>query len=126
MRTQSASLNSFGILIRMKLFATLLFAGVFMFSVPTNAHAVFPFAGAIVTSFPCTCSPGQYVLVQTLLGPLPLVYYPKKTPTFMFGNLYKPGTFVLGNYLPAGICLMTATPCVALKAGTMTMVGTSL
>jgi len=99
------------------------------FSSPIQATAAtvsgIGFGGYILFSFPCTCSTGYYVVVAGV-SPGAFVYYPGFTPTYLYGQLYKPGTAVLGTYTPGGVCLMTATPCVPLfVTGTMTMVGTS-
>jgi hypothetical protein len=110
----------------------ILFVCLLLFGTASVARAQVPFpsafnfSGYILFSFPCTCSPGQMVYVG---GPTPgaYVYYPGVTPTFLYGQLYKPGTAVLGTYTPGGACLMVSTPCNPLPVtGTMTMVGTSL
>lgn len=97
-----------------------------LFLAPSAALAQIPFGGAIIVSIPCTCSAtGQYII----LGPpsIGAYVYEPVTVLFSFFNVYTPGTWLLGNYIPGHACLMGVTPyCYAPPAfGTIEMVGTS-
>ena len=89
------------------------------------------FGGRILTVIPCTCSG---TLLVTVGPPKPgvFVYVPGASFLYSFYQIYKPGSFVLGNYIPGGICLASAkkllgTKCIPLpNMGTITQVGTSL
>lgn len=111
----------------MKTLATILAVGLFAFSVPSQAHAVgLPFGGLITVSTPCACS-GGYLL--TVAGPIPGTYVVQLGTSipFLYGSFYKPGAFILGNFVPGGVCLVPGTPCTALPVtgGTITIFGTS-
>lgn len=112
----------------MKFLATSTIVALLFFALPSSVHAIgLPFGGPIIMSIPCTCSLGQFIV----LGPPSVgayVYQPATSKTFKFGQLYRPGAFLLGNYIPGHTCLMGVTPyCYAPPAfGTITMVGTSL
>lgn len=113
----------------MKTLGTILVIGLFALAVPSQAHAVgLPFGGLITISKPCACS-GGYLL--TVVGPVTkgtfVVQLGKSIP-FLYGSFYKPGAFILGNYIPGGVCLVPGDPCVSLPVtgGTITIFGTSL
>ncbi len=92
-----------------------------------DAQAGVPLGGTISYVTYCTCS-FNYLL--TVVGPSPgnFVFQPGASVPFPYGQVYRPGPFVLGTYTTGGICLMYAGYfCYALPSnGTITMIGTSL
>jgi|GEM_PF-1720609 len=110
----------------MKLLASITLVAAVVFSIPAPAHAFgVPFGGVITVSVPCTCSAGQLL---TVVGPIPGTYLmqPGISTPFLFGSFYKPGAFIIGNFVGGGVCLTAGTPCGVLPVtGTITIFGTS-
>lgn len=93
----------------------------------TDAQAGIPFGGVIANVTYCTCS---FNTLLTIAGPSSgnLVFQPGVSIPFPYGQVYRPGPFVLGTYAPGGTCLLWVGKfCVPLPAtGTIIMIGTSL
>lgn len=97
---------------------------------PVYAGAGLPFGGLIVWEYPCTCSPGTFMVYLSL--PRPGIYAINPIilgPLLFLDKVVAPGSWLLGTYLP-GVqsCLMyygvTCAPFPVL--GTISMTGTSL
>lgn len=93
-----------------------------------SSKAVLPFGGSILSVTYCTCS-GNVAL--TLGPPTPGIYSynPYSTVLFPFQQVYRPGPWILGGYVPEAVCLVGVPPaCTAGSApfGTITMAGTSM
>ncbi|GEM_PF-3634669 len=82
------------------------------------------FGGMISVAIPCTCSPGIGLIVGPPKGGIFLL-----SPTSKLHANMKPipGSWVLGDYSPGGICLQVGTPCFPFPVvqGTIGKIGTS-
>lgn len=91
-----------------------------------------PFGGQITSIFYCGCS-GNYevffidLTFPTGVTPLPLLYEPGGTITYLNYNQTTPGAWILGTWTPGGVCLTGkwCFPHFIQPAGTMYMVGSS-
>ncbi len=94
----------------------------------TASAAVFSkvFGGKILTVVPCTCS-GNYLLTFGPPRPATLVFQPGVSTSYLFHQIYKVGSWALGNYSSGGSCYVYAgITCVYLpNNGTITKIGTS-
>lgn len=101
-----------------------------IFVKPVTAGPGQPFGGLIYWVRPCTCSSGWAVYFNDLtISPpisLPLIYN-GSTVTYQFGPPLSTGRWMLGTWLPGGVCLRWSGKfCTIIPtAGTMYMVGTS-
>lgn len=93
--------------------------------------ALLGLGGMIESTLYCTCSLNSVIVLGP---PTPGVYayqpflFPPSV-TYEYGPPYRPGQWVLGSYVPGGVCLMAGTPCFPsplFPIGTITQVGTSL
>ena len=94
-----------------------------------------PFAGVIVEAIPCVCSAGVglFIVGPTTAGAF--LYEPGLSVLFPFGQIYRPGPFVVGGYIPGAVCMIGIPPACTdafMGAGaypgngTIMMIGTSL
>lgn len=93
-----------------------------------SAAGALPFGGFVVTSLPCTCTPGAFLL--TISPPTPGQFvYMTGTPQFANMQLPRAGVWALGLFSPSGACFIyEGKSCVPLgfPIGTiLPMVGTS-
>lgn len=99
-------------------------------STATPAISLFNFGGPILLSQTCTCSSGQLIVVGPPVPGIFVLQLPLSVGTvFPFGQLFRPGPWVLGSYTPGGICLIGVPPfCTSLAQpkGTILTVGTSM
>ncbi|GEM_PF-1773109 len=108
---------------------TLLVSGLFLLSMPTKSHALVPYGGARINTFPCTCNPSSWIV--TLFNyhtktPLMLVYTPGVSRLYSYFNIFT-SRFLLGSYTPgpAPQCLMIAGPiCLPAQAIGFPIMGT--
>ncbi len=120
-----------------KLLISILLFSSFFLSTPSVSHAQLPgFGGFTIFDIPCTCSGTLYVWYTPLwLGGIllsgPMVYSPFSTLLFAYYMIGVPGTWALGNYVPAApSCWMivpapTGVACIPWPAiGTMFFTGT--
>jgi len=115
------------ILIGILIIVLLLTVLIFLPSKKLNAVAFLPFGGVITTVTYCPCSSN---LLVTVTGPVSgnFVFQPGVSILFPFGQIYRPGPFILGTFAPGGACMMfKRRGCFALPStGTIGIVGTSL
>ncbi len=103
-----------------------------MYTRTATAGPGLPFGGMVGTIFPCTCSANYIVYFADLAVPPSslgaLIYQPGATITYAYGPPYRPGQWMLGTWLPGGVCLIWVLKiCVPVPVtGTMFMVGTSV
>jgi hypothetical protein len=93
----------------------------------------YPFGGRITRVQYCSCTFNYAVsfsdlTVPSKTGGLPLIYQPGMTRLYPFGRVTKSGSWMLGTFQPAGVCLrLSKRKCRLIPtAGTMSMVGTSM
>ncbi|MEK7614160.1 MAG: hypothetical protein AAB428_00635 [Patescibacteria group bacterium] len=82
------------------------------------------FGGMIGAAIPCTCSPGIGLIIGPPKGGIFLLSPSSK----LHANMRPiPGSWVLGDYVPGGICLQAGTPCFPfpIVQGTIGKIGTS-
>ncbi len=90
-----------------------------------TAALPFVFGGPILAVDECTCSGGWRILVGPP-RPMDLLYQPPISTLFSFYNIFTPGPFALGTYIPGGYCSRGTTFCTGSNvAGTIILVGTS-
>lgn len=104
-----------------------------MFSVnakPAQAAIGVPFGGLVSWMYPCTCSPGTFMVYLWLPRPGIYAITPWALgPLLFLDKVVAPGSWLLGSYVPgAQSCIMyygvTCAPFPVM--GTITMTGTSL
>lgn len=119
--------------LKKKLFAVV-FVGVLSFVVfvllpkqQTDAVGFLPFGGPISGLMFCPCS-NNFLITAAAPNPAMLVFQLGVSHAFSFGQVYRPGPYVLGNYSPGGVCaVFVAVGCAPIPTnGTVTIVGTSL
>lgn len=86
----------------------LLFVGAYSYQVtkPTEVDALLPFGGFVNYVQYCTCS----MAIASVVGPPvggTFVYAPG-TVTYAYGQVYRSGVWLLGNWTPGGVCLFYA------------------
>lgn len=90
-----------------------------------SGKAILPFGGVILAVQYCSCSAN--IAVTTSMGIYS--YNPYSTALFPFYQIYRPGAWILGTYVPGAVCLVGVPPaCTAGSApfGTIIMAGTSM
>lgn len=97
---------------------------------PETTRAVgAPFGGKISAVFYCSCSQNLLLTISPPVATL-AVYQPAVTQTFPYGQVYRPGAWALGNWLPGGACLIPIPPpvpgCAPISNVTISIVSTSL
>lgn len=100
---------------------------VFFVGPSEKTTAIVPFGGPILKATFCTCS---FNILLTVGPPLPgnYIYQPGVSIPYAYGQVFRSGPWVLGNWIPGGMCSMwIGKACVPLpSAGTILEVGTSL
>jgi hypothetical protein len=103
------------------------------FVTPVQAQAGLPFGGFSYFVFYCTCSGGIAVhftdlTIPPMTGGLPLLFQPGISFLYPFGQIYRPGVWILGLWTPGSICLYFAGKGCSVwpTVGTMMFVGTSM
>jgi hypothetical protein len=93
-----------------------------------SSKAIIPFGGPITSVFYCPCSANLAVVVGPP-SPGIFMYQPGASTVYAFYQIFRPGPWVLGNYVPGGACMMFipygCAP-MAFPMGTINEVGTSL
>ncbi len=87
-----------------------------------------PFAGIILDVEVCTCSGSLNILIGPPF-PAQLLYYPGISLLYPMFQIFRPGPYALGLYVPGATCLIAqkyCTPATVPPWGIMMMVGTSL
>lgn len=101
-------------------------------SVPAPAYALgLPFGGFSLSVFPCLCSFNLLITYAPVnAAPPMLIYQPGATILYLFGQIFRPGVWLLGLYGPPVACIIPISSppwCVPMAvAPMMTMVGTSM
>lgn len=92
-----------------------------------SSKAVLPFGGPILSVMYCPCS-GNVALTVGPPSPGIYSYNPYSTVPFPFYQFYRPGAYILGGYIPGGVCLTAGSPCSvgSVPWATITMAGTSM
>ncbi len=116
--------NKIAILI---IFLAAVFAGAFMLLPAKQSSAIVPFGGPILNVTYCTCSGNILLTVGPPMGGR-YIFQPGASTLFPYGQVYRPGPWVLGTYAPGGVCTVFAGKgCAPLPSfGTIIQVSTSL
>jgi hypothetical protein len=98
----------------------------FFYNVNKSA-ALVPFGGLILNVTYCTCSFNLLLTVGPPVGGN-YIFQPGVSVPFPYGQLYRPGPWILGAWVPGGACMMwVGKACAPLPSiGTILYAGTSL
>lgn len=95
----------------------------------TSLKAALPtvFGGRIVATIPCTCSGGVWLSIGPPRPMAGIVYQAGISVLFSFYSLL-PSEYILGTYVPGGVCMVGIPPACGSVAtiGTIVVAGTSL
>lgn len=100
-----------------------------------SGKAIVPFGGVITAVTPCDCSVGYMIIVAGPTTAGAFLYQTGVSILFPWYEIFTPGPFVLGTYIPGAVCMIGVPPACTdafMGAGaepyngTIEMVGSSL
>ena len=94
---------------------------------PVSAQLNSPFGGQILFSQPCPCSANWLITIRPIgTATFQLIYRPGFSKLYKYGQIFRPGPYVLGTTLGVDVCLSGLFCVPKATAPLIRMIGTSL